>query len=255
MFLFITSLRHPTNCHSYERVGRLLENTLRSVCNQSSDCFKVLVVCNQVPEISVNQNVEFLEVDFPPPSSLSQPQTGMEAIRIDRGSKYMAALVHARQSQPSFVMFFDADDYISNRIVDYVDNQPDSCGWYINTGYRYQYGDTHLSHQPDFYQQCGTSLIYPYSMLDVPSKLIGNPGLANIKLHTDEKYLKYILGSHRIAVKIHQSQGHSFRPLPFAGAIWILGNGENHSGKNGKSGDLPVTDEIRNEFSFDLARQ
>ena len=38
-------------------------------------------------------------------------------------------------------------------------------------------------------------------------------------------------------------------------AIWALGNGENHSGKHGESGDLSVTDEIRNEFSFDLVRQ
>ncbi|GMR06227.1 MAG: glycosyltransferase family A protein [Gammaproteobacteria bacterium] len=253
MFLFITSLRHPTNCHSYERVGHLLENTLRSVCNQSSDCFKVLVVCNQIPDINVNQCVEFLEVDFPAPSSLNQPQTGMAAIRIDRGSKYMAGLIYARRYQPAFVMFFDADDYISNRIVEHVDSQPDRCGWYIDRGYRYQFGDTQLSHLSDFHHHCGTGIIYPYSTLDIPAKLTEKPTILSIQAHTEEKYLKNILGSHRAAVGFHQSRGYIFKPLPFTGAIWVLGNGENHSGSCGNPGDIPITEEISAEFAFEPA--
>ena len=250
MFIFITSLRHPKNCNSYERVGDLLENTLQSVCQQTSDRFIVLVVCNKVPRINVNPNVEFLEVDFPAPSALTHPQTGMEAIRIDRGCKYMAGLVYARRYDPCSVMFFDADDYISNKIVEHVESQPERCGWYIENGYQYQFGDTHLSYLPRFHHHCGTSLIYPYAMLDVPAKLDGKPDMSSIQSHTEETYLTNILGSHRAAVVFHQAKGFTFKPMPFPAAIWMLGNGENHSGRKGISGNIPITAKIRDEFSF-----
>ena len=250
MFTFITSLRRPKNCNSYERVGYLLEKTLQSVCQQTNDNFNVLIVCNKIPDIKVNQHVGFLEVDFPAPSHLDHPQTGMEAIRIDRGCKYMAGLVYARRYDPSSVMFFDADDYISNQIVEYVDSQAEKSGWYINTGYQYQFGDSYLTRLQDFYSHCGTSLIYPYTMLDVPAGLTESSSLSSIQQHADENYLKYILGSHRSSVRIHQSQGHLFQPLPFPAAIWMLGNGENHSGRKGKPGNLPITNEIHDEFSF-----
>lgn len=250
MFIFITSLKHPKNCNSYERVGELLENTLQSVCHQTSNNFRVLVVCNKVPGISINQNVEFLEVDFPAPSNLTHPQTGMEAIRIDRGCKYMAALVYARRYKPSSVMFFDADDYISKKIVEHVNNQPVSCGWYVENGYQYQSGDTHLSSLSKFHKHCGTSLIYPYDMLDISDKLAGESSMSSIQSHTDEKYLTNIIGSHRAAVIYHQAKGFTFNAMPFSAAIWMLGNGENHSGKKGIPGDIPITDKIRDEFSF-----
>lgn len=250
MFYFITSLRHPGNCNSYDRVSFLLENTLRSVCKQTSENFKVLVVCNKIPAINVNKSVEFLEVDFPAPSSLNRAQTGMEAIRSDRGYKYMAGLIYIRPYNPSYVMFFDADDFISNRIVEFVTQQKEKCGWYIETGYQFQTGDTHLSSMSNFHHHCGTSLIYPYSMLEIPSGLAGEVNLSSIKRYSDENYLKNVLGSHRAAVMIHQSWGYSFRPLPFPCAIWILGTGENHSGKNGHPGDIAISNEISNEFSF-----
>ncbi|MCK5361144.1 MAG: glycosyltransferase family 2 protein [Gammaproteobacteria bacterium] len=250
MFIFITSLKHPKNCYSYERVGYLLDKTLQSVCQQTDIDFKVLVVCNQIPDIKVSQHVEFIEVDFPAPSHLDHPHTGMDAIRVDRGSKYMAGLIYARRYDPLFIMFFDADDFISNQIVEFVAGQTVQSGWYIDSGYQYQFGDSRLTHLPDFYFHCGTSLIYPYRMLDIPEAIIKNPDFLSIQQHTDGKYLKHVLGSHRLSVSIHQSQGHAFNPVPFPAAIWMLGNGENHSGKKGKLGDLPINKEICDEFSF-----
>ena len=250
MFIFITSLRHPNNCNSYERIGYLLKKTLQSVCNQTNDNFKVLVVCNELPNIEVSPQVEFLVVEFPAPSKLTKPETGMGAIRIDRGSKYMAGLVFAHRYNPSFVMFFDADDYVSSQIVNHVSSHPVRSGWFVKTGYQYKYGDSCLSRLDEFHQHCGTSLIYPYDLLEVPAELTGNSSFLSIQKHTDEKYLTLILGSHRLSVMVHRSQGHIFQPLPFTGAIWTLGNGENHSGIKGRPGTIPITDEIRDEFSF-----
>ena len=213
--------------------------------------FRVLVVCNRVPDIDANPQVEYLKVDFPAPSYSNRPETGMEAIRVDRGCKYLVGLIQARRYQPSHVMFFDADDLISDRIANFVGDGHDPDGWYIETGYQYCVGDTKLSIQSDFHRHCGSSLIYSYDMLDLPPELDENADMPSIIRHADEKVLKYVLGSHRVAIRFFQSQGFTFRPLPFVGAIWVLGNGENHSGKKGKPGEVPITDGIRDEFSFD----
>ncbi len=71
MIVFITSLRHPANAHSYPRVLHLLEDTLRSVCNQTTDNFRVIVVCNEIPTLSFSHpNISFVAVPFPPGATL-----------------------------------------------------------------------------------------------------------------------------------------------------------------------------------------
>lgn len=70
MLVFITSVVHPDNCFSYERVWQLLNNTLYSVCSQLDQDFRVIVVCNQrLPLVHhaelINRYTEFIVVDFP----------------------------------------------------------------------------------------------------------------------------------------------------------------------------------------------
>lgn len=70
MLVFMTSVVHPDNCYSYEKVWQLLNNTLYSVCSQLDQNFRVIVVCNkQLPLFHhaelINRYTEFIEVDFP----------------------------------------------------------------------------------------------------------------------------------------------------------------------------------------------
>jgi hypothetical protein len=70
MLVFVTAVKHPDNSQSYEEVWNLLNNTLFSVCSQSDQNFRVIVVCDKkLPLIHhaelINRYTEFVEVDFP----------------------------------------------------------------------------------------------------------------------------------------------------------------------------------------------
>lgn len=70
MLVFVTSVVHPDNSYSYEKVWQLLNNTLYSVCSQLDENFRVIVVCNkQLPLFHhaelINRYTEFIVVDFP----------------------------------------------------------------------------------------------------------------------------------------------------------------------------------------------
>ncbi|MDH3377678.1 MAG: glycosyltransferase family 2 protein [Gammaproteobacteria bacterium] len=250
MLVFITSIRHPRNCNSYDRVVQLLDQTLNSVCAQTSINYHVVVVANKTPDLVDRKNVHFVEVTFPPPSELEQPNTGMQAIRVDRGSKYVVGLIYAKRFMPDYIMFFDADDYISRRIVEFVEQNPTEDGWYFEHGYRYKYGSDKVTLLDEFNKACGTSHIIRYSLFEIPKELtVGSP-LSSIEDKIDSRYLNFTLGSHRFARRQFREIGVTLSALPFPGAVWVLGNGENHSGKKGRPGDLPLTDRIREEFTL-----
>ena len=70
MLVFVTSVVHPDNCYSYEKIWQLLNNTLYSVCSQQDQDFRVIVICGkQMPLFHhaelINRHTEFIVVDFP----------------------------------------------------------------------------------------------------------------------------------------------------------------------------------------------
>jgi len=102
MVVFITSVKHPLNAFSYETVWDYLHETLFSVCSQVEDEYRVIVVCNKVLDRfeqtdRVRKKVDFIEVDFAPPSLVSNPSTGLDACYKDRGVKNIVGLLHAKK--------------------------------------------------------------------------------------------------------------------------------------------------------------
>lgn len=262
MIVFITSLRHPQNSNSYERTLALLDQTLHSVCNQTSTDFRVLVVCNQAPPLVPREHVRYVVVDFPPPSDKNHACTGMDALRLDRGCKYLTGLVHARGLAPDHVMFFDADDFISNRIAALANDHPRHDGWFIRDGYVFDEELGRLGLLGNFQEICGTSHVVSYGLYDVPADFPEDASQGYILEHIDHHYLFRILGSHRWLAAHARQRGKPLVPLPFRGAVYYIGHGENHTSRlvshalwaGGVEG-LVLTDpqmlaEIREEFGL-----
>ena len=250
MLVFITSIRHPLNCYSFDRVLRLLDITLNSIFSQKDSNFEVVIVSNQGSISDLKYRVHNVEVDFPPPSLEESPKTGMSAIQIDRGSKYAIGLKYAEKLNPSHIIFFDADDLVDNRLSGLVKTNPDSNGWYFDEGYSYRLGSKKLNSVSDFYKHCGTSYIINYDEFE-------NTKMLNLTNSQEEiidlvglNYVKVELGSHRLRKRWSEKRGRSLSPLPFPGAVWVLGHGENHSGRAGDEGTLPITEELKNQFAF-----
>ena len=155
MIVFVTSVRHPDNSHDYRFCWDLLGDTLASVCNQENTDFKVIVVANVIPHKfgqndshsiasqkdldNIAEYVEWVKVDYPPRGRKGKIQTGIENVRVDKGCKLTRGLIAADKYNPDYVMFVDADDFISKNISSYVNNrivQEDPIpGWTINRGY------------------------------------------------------------------------------------------------------------------------
>lgn len=254
MIVFITSLRHPDTANSYARVESLLDRTLNSVCNQTSRNFRVIVVCNQIPNLSsIPPEVEFVKVDFPPPSHLKGSKVNAVARAKDKGSKYVVGLLHASKYNAEYIMFFDADDLLSNRIVDYVESNSGNSGWYINKGYVYGDGGYLIKPKKQFHKWNGSSHIIRFELFNLPFELLGiTPNQDLILKKVDNYLLTYILGNHQKTTEYFSNLGHPLQPLPFPGVVWVLDTGENNTGSGSISWGYPISKSLSKEFSLKL---
>ncbi len=261
MIVFVGAVRHPLNANDYARVERLLLATLRSLCRQTDGDFRVIVVCNRAPDFDdpeIARRVEYLEVDFPPPSLLCSPVTRMAAIRRDKSTKYVRGIIAAQQHRPDYVMIFDTDDYVSPKVTKFANGFIGRAnGWHLDRGYVFDCRDDRTYLISRFHLVCGTSLIINNGLLAAPvtqgTRVIRIPsgesatidlsrtdfcGALNERASQDEilatidgVFLSYIIGSHRWAARYYQLE-----PLPFPGAIWTWNTGENHGGER-RAGD------------------
>ncbi len=223
MLAFVTTIRHPAVAYSWPRIGEYLDRTLASVCRQTATSFRVLVVCNEIPPVRFSHpSVEYLVVDLPPP--VNAPDSLIEnwdALWLDRGKKHLAALYHLKQDPPDYVMFFDADDLVSRRLARFVDSAPARDIYYVTRGYAHQYGDAFVFRIPRrFDTMCGTCNIIrfeTFSLTDSPDDL-------------PAEFVQEMLADHNGVARMLASRGHSVGKVPFPGAVYLIGTGENQSG-------------------------
>lgn len=234
MIAFITSIRHPANCRSYERIGCLLDRTLGSVCRQSNGDFIVVVVSNRKPPTRLNdRRVVHVQVDFPPAHPTKGCTPDLEQTRLDKGTKYAAGLIHARVHRPTHVMFFDADDFIHRDIAAFANDRPDADGWYIDQGYVYWEGSSRIFAIRDFWRFCGTCNIVAFRLLDPGDRVTAASSQTEILETLGDRSVRRILGSHPFIAEHFDALGWSLEPLSFPGAIYVRGTGENRSPHRG----------------------
>ena len=218
MFVFIVPLKSARVSNSWQQVCRLFERTLRSICQQTDRNFRVICVCHEKPEIDfTHPSVSYLQVDFPIPYWNKKTFVRAENHNqcVDKGRKMWLGLAEAAKLNPSHIMFVDADDCISNRIVDFVSRQEPNCnGWYFDRGYEYEEGkETIFLRQHDFNQKCGTSYIFRFDLV-FPQWV-----------EFDEITRDY--QRHQMFGKYLAEQENPLASLPFPGSIYMTDNQEN----------------------------
>lgn len=256
MLIFITPIRHPYNSNDYGKVEELLKRTLKSVCRQTDEGFRVIVVCNQVPEFHEEfEKVDFLKVEFEPPKRVDGGvKPAKQDVFKDMGTKFVAGILYAkRKYSPDYIMFFDGDDLVSNRVAAYVNSFPSENGWYVDQGYVYEDGMINMKLKEDFYLTCGTSHIPSAKLLDIPDELPNNPSQEDILKHPVSKKLSEVIGRHVVTKAYFDEKGLPLQPLPFPAAIWMINHGENDSVRKGLLAIIgsPVSQENREEFMIE----
>jgi hypothetical protein len=254
LFAFITSLIHPLNCQSYARVGDLLDRALRSVCGQTRDDFVVLVVGNEKPRLRFSDpRINFVQVQYPPAGPKRGQVASRDRRRFDKGTKLAAGLLYARARNPQYVMFFDYDDLVHRGIAAYVKKYPGADAWEINVGYVYWEGSSRITLVRGFSGLCGTSNVLSFRLLDCPASLTPQSSQQEIVGVLGQRYVECVLGAHSHILGHFRAKGCSIASLPFPGAVWIRGTGENASLSRGFPSLLGrrITPDIQRDFGLD----
>lgn len=223
MFTFITTVRHPATSLSYARIEALLKRTLCSVCNQTNGNFRVIVVCNQMPTNRMaDDRISYLVTAEPP----IETNDNFLRVRIDKGTKFALGLAAARDYRPQHIMFFDADDFVHCGIVEYSETHRTDFGWYVERGFVFDERTGLISPISQFNEICGTSNIVSYDLVE-PRGILPTSSRTQVLNTLGEDYVSLILGDHPFMVRYFAKRGNTLSPLPFNGAVYVRGTGEN----------------------------
>lgn len=214
MLLFVIPVKSPKLSRDWRLAGRLFERCVRSVCAQTSADFRVVVVCNERPVTDfTHPKLEFLEVDFPVPAQRlpnEETTTGYDYAlsgeiarkNADKARKLRTGFEYGARYNPTHCMAVDADDCVSNRLAAFVADNPREPGWFFRKGYIYPEGGRCMYlNVRNFNQTCGSSVIVRF---DQRHLVMENPDFY-----------------------AHCIERDPLVPLPFAGSIYSIANGDN----------------------------
>ncbi|MDJ0797977.1 MAG: glycosyltransferase family 2 protein [Calothrix sp. MO_167.B12] len=216
MLVFVVPLKSRQVSNSWERVSQLFERCVKSICAQTSPEFRVIVVCKEKPDTTfTHPHLTYVEVDFALPNEIEAVNQG----RTDKGRKILKGLIQAQQFNPTYTMTVDADDCVSKNLAQFVKSNPHCNGWFINRGYKYQEDSKYIYiKRKNFYKMCGSCNIIRYDLNLLPENPEYNRGYGYYKYYIDHAKVRQILANKEKFMK----------PLPFPGAVYILGTGEHN---------------------------
>ncbi|MBT6687195.1 MAG: hypothetical protein HOB05_12785 [Bacteroidetes bacterium] len=234
MLVFVACIKHPENSQSYDKVWQLLNNTLYSVCSQTDQNFRVIVVCDkkqplQHHEEIINRYTEFVEVDFPshgedvlnnfellgdlsPPLhdpkwwsrwqendfATTRPEGYFHIANVvlNMASKFLVGILAAKKFDPEYLIFFDGDDFVGNDISAYLNSHPDENGWIMTHGYKMVGNRLAPIYNPKSF--CGTGNILKYTLLleFIGAELSEKSTQNDLFEHIDSEFL-ITLGKHQ----------------------------------------------------------
>jgi hypothetical protein len=268
MLAFIVAFRAKCRSKNWEADCLMLQQTLRSICNQTDDQFRVFVIYTDLPAIEYDQEKVLFE-PFPFPlyskAELIKNEEMFNPV-FDRGNTRNLELVYdkskrilygcgiAKNHGCDFIMSVDADDLISNRVAEYVNKQRgERYGWFVDKGYIMDKGSKFLIKvKKDMANMNGSTNIVRADL--VPLANFDSLLSAEFSFFDAHAYLRYRI--------LHEYQD-TLKPLPFYAVIYLLHN----FGLSGYKAILTrqwlrtslkllvrgkwLNNSIRNEFGFD----
>lgn len=222
MLVFVVPIKSAQISTNWEVFSILVERTMKSISQQTSQNFKIIAVCHEIPVMKFQHpNLEYIQVDFLPPTeeniAKSDATEGADPLNYrngakeaDKANKIMAGVEHSKKYDPTHIMVVDADDCINKNLVKFVEDNPnENAGWYFKKGYIYNEGSNLIFlNRNTFNVLCGTCIIIKadqmHNLLETDPRSLFNHDYVDLP------------------------NGNKLEPLPFPGAIYSLGNTENY---------------------------
>jgi hypothetical protein len=134
LITYVTSLRARSLADDWDYHVWLLERTLHSMLAQGDQDVHVVVACHDVPHISVDPRVHFLQATFPVPARTNDDMCVDKVLKLSVGSEW--AIGHGTK----YVVFNDADDLVSAKLSRFIRDHDGANGWYTASEMFYKYG-------------------------------------------------------------------------------------------------------------------
>lgn len=233
MIEFAIPLRAKETSSNWNMCVARLNQTIRSIFNQTCDEFKCLIACNEAPQLDreYDERLEFI------PLELSIPNGWLEMSR-DKFWKLTVIAVRIRQlleqqknpDEGIYVMPVDADDLLNCNIAEYCKEHPKENGLVSDSGYVWQVGKRFLRKYPQMYEYCGSCNIIKMYRDDLPDKCPAPASLCHDKETAAVLNLRYpIRYDHNTVVRRYAEEEKPFSTLPFCSTVYVLGTGDNIS--------------------------
>lgn len=203
-------------------VVQMVENTLRSIFNQTVQDFRVVVACHEVPQTSFNNDprLEFVSVDFP------RPLYRDERV-VDKHRKRETALSRLRCKKSSYYMLLDSDDLVSSRLVEFVQRDGAPHGYVVKNGYELDLTANAVRRAPAFHRLSGSSAVLRLRPEDIPET----------PLRPESSFVRELINHrHPTWEGWLAGLGRPLAVLPFRGVTYVMNTVENLSGQKGNIG-------------------
>jgi hypothetical protein len=212
-FAFAIPLKSKMVSQDWPTVGRVLSRTLRSLLNQSNSNCRIFVACHEVPEIPElkESRVEVLQAKFDVPLYHAE-------FMIDKHRKRELVAARWRQLGGGYMMTVDADDLVSNRLVEYVMSQPPRRGFLVTKGYDLNEASRKINFAPRFYRICGTNCVIRWHPNELPDEPFQRQ---------DVLFRESIRHGNVGTAGFFAQRGEPFVPLPFPAVVYVRSHGDN----------------------------
>ena len=231
----------------WKQVCDLLTNTLRSLLNQTTPQFRIIVAHHEMPDTPFkgDPRLEFLPLDLPPPIYRQE-------MMVDKNRKREIIACRLRELGGGYLMYCDADDLVSNRLAQFVLEDGSDNGFVIKTGYELDHRARSLRVTPSFDRFCGSCCIIKWRVEDLPDRPFAP---ARVRLRN------YLDVGHAGWTSLAASEARPLKPVPFPAAVYVTNTGENHSIVTGNVGwkrtllrrltpSRSISPALRQEFSI-----
>lgn len=220
-FVFGIPLIARSAAYDWDVVVHHFNATLGSIFNQTDPNFRVIVACTGRPEvrIPVDERLEFVDVP---------DRARVDDFRLRYGDimrRRHAILGRIDDDRDAYVMFVDADDLVSHRLVAHIRERNNPFGHYVAKGYAFDTQRRLMSELPtesgeniSFHYVCGTSFILRLSAKD------------RRNLRGPKSYFACVLRKGHPGVRRFSiAEGRPLAPIPFPAVIYVRNYGSNMS--------------------------
>jgi hypothetical protein len=163
---FLIPFASPEVKSKWEVACAHLRQTLKSIQNSTNGNFRVVVAGHEAPDFDIrcDSRFYFLSVNHAIPSH----ENYRVARKLDKLTKIAAAWDYAKSTcNPSYVMKLDADDFISSRLVDWLENGSGKAGYLIKHGWLWRSGARYFIQRTEYLDRvCASCLIISSDLAD-----------------------------------------------------------------------------------------